>query len=83
MESTLKAQRTQTELEQGDHHKPYQHQAFPQYLYNAEGKSLLVQNEAELRKVDKAVWKDSPAAFKKPDIDELAKKAIAAGAEDK
>jgi isopentenyldiphosphate isomerase len=84
MESKLKAQRTQTEAEPGDDHKDYKHESFPQYLYNAEGKSFLVQNEAELRKVDKAVWKDSPAAFPKaPSIDEVAKKAIEAGAQDK
>lgn len=84
MESKLAAQRTQTQAESGDNHKPYEHQEFPKYLYNEHGKSLLVSSAEEFKTIDKDVWRDSPAAFvSATDIDKLAKAAIKAGAKDK
>lgn len=83
-ESTLKAQRTQTEAEPGDGHKPYEHQAFPKMLYNADGKSLLVATSEEYKSIDKGAWRESAAEFtSNVDIDKLAKAAIKAGAKDK
>ncbi len=84
MESRIPAQRTQTEAEPGDSHKPYQHQHFPKMLYNADGKSHTVNTAEEYKAIDKDVWRESPTEHNaNVDIDKLAKAAIKAGAKDK